>query len=63
MGAGEQAQDQPIRLCSFRIGSTQLRRHAIRHGRIENRPVLRRQQSEIRADQRNAGEQLPPFLW
>ena len=54
--ARKQTQDQPVRICPLRIGPSQLHRHEICHGRDENCPVLRHQQSEIRANQRNAGK-------
>ena len=56
MVAGEQSQDQSVRVRPFRIGSSQLRRHAIRHGGTQNRPVHRRQQVEVRASTGHAGE-------
>ena len=55
LGRGEQAQPEPVRVHPVRIGSSQLHRHAVRHGGTETGPVHRRQPREVRACRPDAG--------
>lgn len=55
MGAGEQTQTESVRVHAVRLGSAQLRRHALRHGGTEAGPVLHCQPLRIQQKQGHAG--------